>query len=137
MWVRRGFSAELGCSSSGDSARRRSGELVGSQLFGRMDLGTAGMDCLQEGGDWLWWVVGGLRWAGMVCWGRWELPTWCPCTPARGLGERAGDEAMLEGDGVRARGLRGKLCTDLRRCGDLRDDVFLCFTTCKELGRPM
>ena len=138
MWVRRGFSAELGCRSSGDRARRRSGELVGSQLLGRMDLGTAeeGAGCLLAGGEWLlWWAA--LRWAGMVCWGRWELPTWCPCTPARGLGERAGDEIMLEGEGVRARGLRGKLCTDLRRCGDLREEVFLCFATCRELGRPM
>lgn len=72
----------------------------------------------------------------MVVWGRLELPTWCPCMPARGLGERAGDEIMLEGEGVRARGLKGKLCTDLRRCGDFKDDVFLCLTTWREEGRP-
>lgn len=45
---------------------------------------------------------------------------------------------MAEGEGVRARGLNGKLCTDLRLWGDLSevDADFLCLTTCKELGLP-
>ena len=44
---------------------------------------------------------------------------------------------MLEGLGVRASGLRGKLCTDLRLWGDFRDEVFLFLATWSELGRPM
>lgn len=42
---------------------------------------------------------------------------------------------MGDGEGVRARGDRGILCTDLRRCGDLRLCARLCLSPCRELGR--
>ena len=57
-----------------------------------------------------------------------------PCTRVSGLGLRVGDVAIGDGDGVRASGDSGMLCTDLRRCGDLMV-CSLCFSPCSELGR--
>ena len=44
---------------------------------------------------------------------------------------------MLDGEGVRARGLSGTLCTDFRRWVDaFTDGAFFGLVTCSELGRP-
>ncbi len=51
----------------------------------------------------------------------------------RGLGLRVGDVAMDDGDGVRASGDSGMLCTDFLLCGDLTV-CSLCFKPCSELG---
>ncbi len=51
-----------------------------------------------------------------------------------GLGLRVGDVAIGDGDGVRASGDSGMLCTDLRRCGDLIV-CNLCLSPWRELGR--
>lgn len=45
-----------------------------------------------------------------------------------------GDRAIGDGDGVRARGLRGMLCTLLRRFGDLMAERLL-LRPCREPGR--
>ena len=50
-----------------------------------------------------------------------------------GLGLRVGEVAIGDGEGVRASGDSGMLCTDLRLCGDLMV-CNLCFSPCSELG---
>lgn len=148
--------AELGWSLSGEDIRHLMGDPC-SPLFGR----SGGIRILLWGDEvvagLLWVVIGdgmctgflqvdnGIEWwrillvlrcEGIVCWGWLQLPTWWPWCRVRGEGLLAGGFAVVDGEGVRARGDSGKLWTDFRRCGDLRLAVFLCLATCNELGRP-
>ena len=89
------LSALLGCSRSGDRARRSSGE---PKVFGSADLGRE-KDFLL--GVRLWTLPGENDCVAL------EAPGWWPMGTASGLGDRVGETGSGEGDGVRANGDSG------------------------------
>ena len=118
------FSAESGCSLSGDNARRNNGDPGSVFCFENECRLTR---------PWLEPAL--FKWEGIVFCGWFEAPAWWVWPTAKGLGLRVGETGIGEGEGVLARGDNGMLCTDFLRWGDFKLWVRLCFKPARVLGR--